>query len=305
MYTIGTYQNAVYPVPVLEGTSATIYSITIPEFIYTVLLKPRPLRVAANSVLRAIIPSSIAVGKVRIVLNPHDPVVSGAIALRVYERRELAFVRCALAAGMTILDIGANLGFYTAIFAEAVGDGGKVIAFEPDPENFHFLHKTIEANSFSNVVPINAAAARRSGIMRLYTSRENRGDNRLYANELSDGSVDVKVLCLDEYLPGIGVKEVDFIKIDVQGFEGEVLGGLEQTIRSSRTLTMLAEFWPQGLRRAGTDPLELLERLESYGLSLNDLGDHGRTTPVTDKKALIARYQGREYTNIVARKPAV
>ena len=98
--------------------------------------------------------------------------------------------------------------------------------------------------------------------MWLFTSRDNRGDNRLYDHNRSDNRIQVRVVRLDELLPQMGVAELNFIKIDVQGFEGEVLAGLEETIRRSPKLQILMEFWPEGLRSAGTDPAELLRRLE-------------------------------------------
>ena len=170
-----------------------------------------------------------------------------------------------------------------------------------NPENFFFLERTIAANSFKNVKLVQAAAARGKGTMRLHTSSENRGDNRLYANELADGGVDVAVVSLDELLPSMGVQELDFIKIDVQGFEAHVLAGLEQTIRRSPKLTMLMEFWPDGLSRASSAPLGLLGQLESWGLALHELGSRGQTRPIVDKQAFIDRYPGRRYANIIAR----
>ena len=186
--------------------------MTAAEFLYTVVCKPRPLRIAVNAVIRMLIPESVRYGNIKVMLNPKDPVVSGALAFHQYEPDELAFVAANLRPGMTILDVGANIGLYTALFADAAQSHGMVIALEPDPENFFFLERTIAANSFKNVKLVQAAAARGKGTMRLHTSSENRGDNRLYANELADGGVDVAVVSLDELLPSMGVQELDFIK---------------------------------------------------------------------------------------------
>src|SRR5262249_28133958 len=123
-----------------------------------------------------------------------------------------------------------------------------------------------------------------------------------YDNELSDGSVEIQTVVLDEYLSAIGIGKLDFLKIDVQGFEGHVFNGLEKTVLQSPQLVVMSEFWPDGLRRAGTDPEELLGRLEQWGLSIHELLGDGRTEPIVNKPGFINKWQGRQYTNIVCRK---
>jgi FkbM family methyltransferase len=278
--------------------------MTLAEYVYTVVLKPKPLRKLTNAAIRAILPRTVRYGPVTVVLNPRDPVVSGALVFRVYEKDETCFLQRVCRRGMTVLDIGANVGYYTAMTAHAVGPEGCVIALEPDPENFDYLTKTIAANHLSNVRTAQLAASDHEGQMMLYISDDNRGDNRLYANELATRSISVDVVRIDKLLANWGVDYVNLIKIDVQGAEAWVLRGMRETIRRARKLTLLMEFWPDGLRRAGSDPHELLEDLRTLGLELHELTAGGRTKPLEGGRALIARLPGRRYTNIVARKRA-
>jgi hypothetical protein len=92
---------------------------------------------------------------------------------------------------------------------------------------------------------------------------------------------------------------VDLVKIDVQGFEGHVIEGMTKTIRQSPRLIVLSEFWPHGLRCAGTDPADFLGRLEDAGLRLFELGSDGTLIALRDKQRLIERHQGRNYTSVV------
>jgi FkbM family methyltransferase len=275
--------------------------MTLPEFAYTVLLKPRPLRAMANATLRALTPATIERYGARIHLNPRDPVVSGALALGVYEKPETRFFLKTVASGMTFLDVGANVGYYSALALARLGPAGRVIAFEPDPETFEYLQRTIAANGPDRTTALNKGLADAPGTLKLYRNSSNRGDNRFYANDLADNSVDVEVACADDVLAGLGIGKVDLIKIDVQGFEGKVLCGLERTIRNSPPLTILSEFWPWGLREAGSDPFEVLKRLQGFGLQLHELTADGSTLPLDDHAGFIARYPGRKYANIVAR----
>lgn len=275
--------------------------MTAAEFVYTVLLRPKPLRALANAAIRRFIPPRLELQGSVLILNQNDPVVSGALALGVYEKAETKFFREGRSPDMVFLDIGANIGYFSALALEVL-EKGSIIALEPDPENFRFLERTIAANpsKADRVRCINKAAADRNGTFQLHTSSSNRGDNRLYSNDRSEGSVEVEVCTIDSLLESIGISSVDFIKIDVQGFEGHVFRGMRRILQSSPNLTVLSEFWPHGLRGAGSDPEELLREWEALGLTLYELTPQGSITPLGDKKKFVQRFSdGQRYTNIV------
>ncbi len=276
--------------------------MTVPEFIYTVVLKPKPLRKAANAIIKRILPKYVRYGPAAVRLNPNDPVVSGALTFRVYEKDETAFLRSVFFPGMVLLDIGANVGYYTALGGHKAGSQGRVIALEPDPENFKYLSETVKANGLKNARCIQVAAADHVGSGKLYVSANNRGDNRLYSNELASSTIEIRITTIDALLGELGVEHVDIIKIDVQGAEGLVLKGMKETLRDPGSLIVLTEFWPDGLRRANTDPKKLLLSLEESGLQIYQLGKNGSLDTISDHDALINRYPGRKYTNIVARR---
>jgi FkbM family methyltransferase len=267
------------------------------EFVYTVLLRPKPLKNAANQLIKRLLPAELNLGGAVVVLNPNDPVVSGALTFGVYEKPETAFFCAACKPGMTFLDIGANVGYYTALAVARIGSG-KIIAIEPDPENFDYLQKTVAANHAPNVICIPQAVAAEKCVLVLYRSTSNRGDNRLYPNNLCDSSIEVPVSTVDQLMRQYDVGAVNLVKIDVQGFEGHVIQGMQYTILGSPDLTLLMEFWPFGLRSAGTDPEGLLVELERMGFRLYELTPKGSLAALTSKQALILRYPGRRYTNI-------
>lgn len=274
--------------------------MSVAEFVYTRVLRPKPLKAAANAVIRQCIPARLERHGAAIILNPKDPVVSGALTLGVYERAETAFFCSVCREGMTFLDVGANIGYYTALASARVGAQGKIVALEPDPENFRFLERTVAANPARNITCIQKAASDAAGTLRLYISATNRGDNRLWAYEDSDDSYDVEVSTVDNMLAERGIRSVDLVKMDVQGYEGRVLGGMTETLGRSERLILLTEFWPFGLRSAGTAPEAVLETLRRYGMRLYTLTDRGSLASLADEKSLIAKYRGRRYTNVVA-----
>jgi FkbM family methyltransferase len=272
----------------------------VAEFIYTTLLKPPFIRAIANRLILSVLPPTVVIGGATVVINQRDPVISGALALGVYENSEIAFMRRVCAPGQVVLDIGANVGLYTAIAGTTVGPTGRVVAFEPDPESALLLEQTVRANNLHNVRVVQAAASDRNGRGELFLSHTNRGDNRLHPSAPSSEPIDVECIRLDDYLaaeePG---SVVDIIKMDVQGFEGHVIEGLEKTLQCSPRLKILMEFWPEGLSSAGTDPLDLLERFERSGLALFELKSDGDVDPVMDKRQLIDRLKGRKYASLV------
>lgn len=282
--------------------------MTITEFIYTILLRPRPLRLMANRTLRAIVPPILHRHGAKISLNPRDPVVSGALTLNLYEHAETEFFLATCRPGMTFVDIGANVGYYTALALAHMKGSGRIVALEPDPENFGFLQKTVTANTAGNsgvhIDCLQKAASDHHGLMTLFTCSENRGDNRLYANQLADASCEVEVTTVTSVLKELDIHCVDLIKMDVQGYEGHVLRGMAEFLQSSPAITLLSELWPEGLRSAGTDPVRFLSTLSELGFELHQLHRKRRLEPIGDPVSFVERYSGREYTNIVAIKRA-
>ena len=274
------------------------------EFVYCYLLRPWPLRQITNWTIRLLLPKELRFGETTVVLNPHDPVVSGALRFGVYEKAETRFFETACRDGMTFLDVGANLGYYTALAARAVGPNGRVLAVEPDPDSFGYLEQTIAANAVGNVQAFPVAASDSPATLPLYISTDNRGDNRLYASGEDRPQVEVAARPLDALLRENKIDTVDLIKIDVQGYEPKVIAGLRETITASPNLTLLTEFWPQGIAEAGGDANEFLQTLRELGLTLHELQPDGSLAELTDDTDLIARHQGRRYTNLIGRKTA-
>ena len=282
--------------------------MSLAQFIYTEVLKPRPLRVLTNAILLRIIPDRTRVGPATVYLDPDDPVLSGAVALRVYEPSELFFFLQHCRGDMTLVDVGANIGLYTSLAMHELTAGGRIIAVEPRPQSFSFLEKNIASNrreAGPRVDAFRLAAATQPGPRLLFQNPENKADNRVYAaNDRTWEGVEVEARPLDDVLSEQGIREINFLKMDVQGYEQMVLGGLKQTLRRSSKVILMTEFWPKGLREAGGDARIYLEELSDLGFQLFELKEHprGKLIPLTDWDALIVRLKGRKYTNFVGVK---
>jgi FkbM family methyltransferase len=164
-----------------------------------------------------------------------------------------------------VADVGANQGLYTLWLAQ-VATGGHIYAFEPDPDLFQCLENNVRTNHLQNVSTIQAAASDRSGTLAFRTNELNRGDNRVDAKAFRDTSTQqVQAVTLDEI---VSDRRLDLLKIDVQGFEIEVLLGAQKTLKANPAVTIVFEFWPYGLRQAGHRPNELWDLLQEAGFSI-------------------------------------
>jgi FkbM family methyltransferase len=255
--------------------------------------------------IRALLPPTVSVQGARVHLNPNDPVVSGALVMRVYERPELAFFKSMFRPDMTLIDVGANVGLYTAIAASSPCFSGSVLAIEPDEESYGFLLRTISANVLrgaeSRIRSVRAAAVERECTLTLYKNSQNRGDNRLYRDPMLDGSVTVKGNSLDNLCLLNGVSSAHFIKIDVQGAEARVLAGAGRLIKDSPDCIWMSEFWPYGLKRAGATPQAYLQGLADAGFRLYELCGTALNA-VSSFAELVDRYAGRRYGTVIGLK---
>tara|TARA_B100000941_G_scaffold194735_1_gene141048 strand:- start:1610 stop:2443 length:834 start_codon:yes stop_codon:yes gene_type:complete len=276
----------------------------IAEFIYCYILKPRPLRVITNWLIKKLIPKKVKIGKATLFLNPNDPVVSGAIFFNVYETTERKFIKSISFKGMKVLDIGANIGYYTALLSQEAGDNGLILALEPDLESYKYLSQSIRSLENNNVLSFPVAASNLSQRLPLYISKENRGDNRLYKNNQKRDCIIVDCLTIDELSTKTKIESFDLIKIDVQGYEPKVFKGMGNTIKSSRNLTILTEFWPKGIMEAGESPANFLRTLRKMKLKLFELKKNGSLVSLNQFRdnEFIKRFSGRKYTNIVCKK---
>jgi FkbM family methyltransferase len=196
--------------------------------------------------------------------------------------------------GDIVIDVGANLGWYSVQFARAAGRNGKVIAFEPEPRNFALLRENLWLNGVSDeVIALNLAAADKPGALEFELSGTNFGDHRvrfggagkagdepeLYA-ESSRIVISVPSITVDDAL-GVHAIAPDtvrlrLIKLDCQGAEAAIIVGAPGAL--DRTDFLATEYWPYGIRRSGHDPLLFLETLAENFKSFAEL-HHAKGPP--------------------------
>jgi len=206
------------------------------------------------------------------------------IFARAYERAEASFIRDTLRPGDVSVDVGANVGFLSAVAAAAVGPHGRVYALEPDPRTFEAL-RVAEADSKGVIRAFQLAAADGSSdVISFYLSP---AEHTMWSSGLPEhGRERVEVACvaLTEFIAREHI-EPAFVKIDVEGTESWVLRGLLPYLRArpgKRLPTILCEMTPHAHRSQGGSTWELCEPLVRLGYRLsawhrNQLRDVDRT----------------------------
>lgn len=288
--------------------------MSLAEYIYTEVLKPKPLKAITNAILLRIIPERLQVGPATLYLDLNDPVLSGALTLRVFELSELFFFQKYCQGRMTFVDIGANIGLYTALAMHQLDRNGRIVTFEPHPQSYRFLEKNIGANQTapegcSRVNAFNLAAASEQGRQELRLNPENHADNRLYQGTYQ-GKVEnwdalpVEGRPVDDVLAELGIEEVNFVKIDIQGYEQKAISGFQKTLARSKNVFLMSEFWPKGLKEAGGSATGYLQLLVDLGFTLYELKEkpRGMVVPLENWDRLIARLPERKYTNLIGVK---
>jgi FkbM family methyltransferase len=214
-------------------------------------------------------------------------------------RGEQIFLSRIIRPGMHVADVGANLGLYSLLLTRLVGPQGRVYSFEPDALMASALRVNLTFNQAIHAEVFALAVGAAAGSGGLQRNAINSGDNRL---EITTGTAPrraqatVQICALQDVLQG---RRLDFIKMDVQGWEGEALRGIGGLLDANPGLQIYFEFWPHGLRLAGTEIEQLAETLRRLRLRVTLADEGGSATPV-DLATLAGQMSPKAYTNLLA-----
>jgi FkbM family methyltransferase len=162
--------------------------------------------------------------------------------------------------GMRVVDVGANIGYYTLLAAKLVGPEGKVWAFEPEDENFADLHGNVLLNGYQNVVLLRKAVSDRDGRANLYISKDSGGHSLVrHRYAVRRKAARVRTVRLDSVIP----EGVDIIKSDTEGNDIAVLRGGRRLLESNNDIKLILEFHATLLGAQYAD--ELVSLLSAYG----------------------------------------
>lgn len=208
-----------------------------------------------------------------------------------YERKEyFLYEEFVPRRGWTVMDIGAYVGIFSLHASKAVGDEGLVLSFEPNPLAYYWLMNNIRLNKADNVVAFPLALGDASGKMQLYVAKENIGASSLIAEHVLQNPagkytvVDkfyVPVTTLDRFLEenkhymNKPIRNLDLVKMDVEGYELKVLKGAEKTLKEGLIMRLIIEVH---VDQVSTETV--IQHLKKYGFHIVEIKHFGKVKDI-------------------------
>jgi len=208
-------------------------------------------------------------GAVRLFIDLSDHVIGLSILRGQYERREAAFAMRQLAPGDTAIDVGAHIGFFTIQMAAAVGQSGRVFAFEPYRPNADLLERSIAENDFARrIVFQRAAVGAAGGTATLTFAAETLNSGGAYLLRTGTSPLPGNATTT---VPVVGLDDLDirgrvaFVKMDVEGAEPLVVRGARRLLQQHRPVILSELHGPQLARASGMTADDFLQQMRTVG----------------------------------------
>lgn len=216
----------------------------------------------------------------------YDPAIK-KMYIGEYEIKIVEVIKKVLKKGSTFIDVGASIGYLSAIGAGIVGKTGQVHSFEPVPQYFYRLKKMAMTNPNYKIVPNQCALGEERGIANIYiTSIQNIGWNTMVpgfmSNETLKETLEVPVYRLDSYIKEKVLGNISLIKIDTEGFEFPVLKGLGNYFEdTNHRPVIICEIAPSGYPLLGYTLAQLFEYMKKYNYNTYSLVDINAEVDIT------------------------
>lgn len=198
-----------------------------------------------------------------------------------YELPTVRFIRRHVKPGMTVIDVGAQIGYLTLEMATAQGNDVNVLSFEPEPRNLDRLHHNLQLNGVKNVKVLDRAVSDIDGAIKLFMSKDNNAGTHSTISDAATVSTEyIEIPCtrLDTYITEHSITNIGLIKVDVEGAELEVVRGAEQLLRTHHP-TLILEMCSPFQNARGFSVPQFKSMLHEWGYTPHTINDDGTLTP--------------------------
>lgn len=218
----------------------------------------------------------------KMILDLDEPGISKILFL--YGKREMLdtdIIRQEVGGNMNVLDVGANIGYYTILEASLL-DKGKVYAFEPDPRNIEVLRKNVELNRMAQKISFYPYAVAEKNCTRKFNLSRETNLSSFTREDKKVDSIEVKCIKLDDFAKE---KKMDFIRMDIEGYECMVVAGMIDFLREKEDVKLQIEVHPAVFNIGEFSFLKELKMLGEFGFRVKYLISAGTAKPaqIVDK----------------------
>ena len=236
-------------------------------------------------------------------LNTIDKIALETYVVPEYEPGTTNFIRKFLEKGMNVINIGANIGYYTLLAARQVGPEGKVFAFEPFPETVKQLETNILVNKLKNIEVEAKAVSNKTDYATLLTGGSSLHNfiSKKKFPQLKE--IKVPTITIDDFLTDKKI-EIDLIFIDAEGQEPLILEGMKNTLQN-KNLDIVFEFNQFTLKFSDTKPKDLLDQIEKMGFKLYLIAENTGFLKSITKKELIKQVVPPHVANIYLTRKSI
>jgi FkbM family methyltransferase len=196
--------------------------------------------------------------------------IQRSMFLGTYEPEQTSWFRSCLRPGDIAVDVGASFGYYTTLSSLLVGSTGRVFAFEPSPIASVVIENAIAESGIANVVLTRAALGRQASKVSLFLpNTPELHSPSILPSDADFVPVDVPVIRLDQFSPLANHHKIRLVKMDVEGYEPDVLEGMTGLLEAGRVENIMCEFNSGWLRRNSTTPASLLDKIQKHGFKIH------------------------------------
>ena len=213
-----------------------------------------------------------------------------------YEPGTTDFLKRILKKGMNVINVGANIGYFTLLAAREVGPEGKVFAFEPFPKTVEILEKNILTNGLKNIEVELKAVSNKTDFATLLTGGSSLHNfiSKKKFPQLTENKV--PTITVDEFLKNKDIT-IDFIQIDAEGQEPLIFEGMKKTLEN-KNLEIIFEYNPFTLEFSDTTPDDLLDPIEKMGFLLYLINENTGSVNLITKSELVKKITHPHVANI-------
>lgn len=233
----------------------------------------RTVRISENTILCR------ALGRYKMFVDPTDEGLSPHLMLDgIWELWTTEAILGFVQAGMTVIDVGANLGYYTLLLADLVGAKGRVHAAEPNPRMMSYLHRSLRVNGLQDRVSLHTAPVAAQAGEQVVLHVPSTLPQNAFITAVSQDTPNPHALATTTVDDIVGDGPVDFIKIDADGAEQSIWQGMRHVLARRRPLVVFSEFTPARY----DDPAAFLRQMleTGFALAIVDLSEGVKpTTP--------------------------